>query len=294
VFGILAARQHHAARLIRGWRRGRGFGRGGNRERRTREAGHVGAMLAAQFLACHQRANHAVQPEEERLAQSKSGGDIHAVDGEQVGELDFARMFGGVLVEARSIGFEQCAGIGGELGIFPLRRAARVDQVVGVIDLRAFLARDRAITSACHRDHILQREEIILGMGDGDAISGVGIGLAVDMRHAEFVADDLGRIGPAGSRVGRAGKERLPRRKHRRCQQQHTHQRKRAALDPDHVRFLSQILCGLHRLALERGQGSRGLLPWRVIEPTYSGNTPARDICPWGLVLPMCNTISRW
>ncbi len=250
-------------------------------------------MLAAQFLACHQRADHAVQPEEERLAQRKACGNVHAVDGEQISELDLARMLGGILVEARGIGFEQRTGIGGELRIFALRRAARVDQVVGVIDLRAFLARDRAVTSTRHRDDILQREEVILGMGDSDAVSRVGIGLAVDMRHAEFVADDLGCVGPAGGGVGSAGKERLPRGQQHHRQQQNTHQRKCAALDPDHVRFLSQIVSQLHRLALERGQGSRGLLPWSMIEPTYSGNTPVRDICPWGLVLPMCNTISR-
>ena len=95
MFGIFAQGQYQCAGLFGrsgcfgGFRTGQGC---------AREAGDVGAMFAPQFLARHQWPDHPVQPEEERLAQRKSGGDIDPADREQIAELQFIRVRGGILV----------------------------------------------------------------------------------------------------------------------------------------------------------------------------------------------------
>ena len=193
----------------------RGFGFLANRR-----AGHAGAILARgyggaefgmQVFARHQRSDHVVQAEEERLAQRKAGRDILAVHGEKIGQFQLSGMFLGVLVEAGGVGFEQRAGIGRQGVIMAVRRAARVEQVIDVVDLRTFLTRNRAVTTARHRDHVLQGEEIVLGVGDRDAVSDIGIRFAVDMRHTEFAADDFGGVAVvARRRFGRLGEERFP------------------------------------------------------------------------------------
>ena len=117
----------------------------------------------------------------------------------------------GVVVEAGGISFEQRAGTRFEIGVLPLRRAARVEQSECVIELRTFFTRDRTVAPAGHRDHVLQGEEVVLGMRLRDAVSDVGIGPPVDVRHTPFVAHDL-RAVLARRRGGpRAGHERLPR-----------------------------------------------------------------------------------
>ena len=104
MFGILAEGQHAGMGLLRcrgGFRRGRC-----TFQRRAREARNVGTMLAPQRLACHQRADHAVQPEKEWLAQRKARRDVDPGDREQVRELDLAGVLLGILVEPGRIGFE--------------------------------------------------------------------------------------------------------------------------------------------------------------------------------------------
>ena len=113
------------------------------------------AEFRPQILACHQWPDDVVEPEEERLAQREARRHVRSVNGEEIGDLEFVRMRGSELVEAAGIGFEQGAGIGGKVGIAPLRRPACVEEVIDVIDLRPILSRDCAIAAPAHRHHIL-------------------------------------------------------------------------------------------------------------------------------------------
>ena len=123
-----------------------------------------------------------------------------------------------------------------------LRRAARIEQVVDVVEGRAFLARDRAIAPTAHRDHVLQGEEIVLGLRDRDTEGDVCVGLAIDLGHAELVAHDLCRIDSIRRRLARACKDRLPRGERDEDHDQQTKQRPRAALYPNHRNCNSQSL----------------------------------------------------
>ena len=99
-------------------------------------------------------------------------------------------MLVGVAVEPRRIGGEQCLHIGGQPRPVARGRRAHIEQRGGIIDLRAILAEHRPGAPARHRQHFLQGRKIILGVRVGDAIGDVGVGLAKDMRHPEFVARD--------------------------------------------------------------------------------------------------------
>ena len=188
---------------------------------------NIRPMFGMQFFACHQRLNHIVQGEEERLAQGKSGGHILAVNRKEIAQLYFFRMGGSIVIQPGRIGFKQGAGIGGQFGIVPLRRPARIQQVIDIIHRRPILTRYRAIATARHGQHILQGEEIILSMGCCHAIGDIGISLAVNMRHAEFIARDTGGIGDVRNRLRAiAGPQRFPRcqrdKGHHRDQQKHS------------------------------------------------------------------------
>ena len=211
-------RSRHARRLAHGQRTGLG-GRWRQRVQipaamlvigRSR-AIEPGAEIDRHRIARDQRRQRLVQPEEERLAHGKAHGDIVAVDREQPRQLDLARMALREQVEPARIAIEQRAGIGGQRGIVPVDRAARVEQMIDEVDLGPVRPGNRAIAPTRHRHHILQRREIVLGMRPGNPEADVRIGRAVDMRHPPFIADDFGRIDPAGRRrSGLAGKERLP------------------------------------------------------------------------------------
>ena len=117
----------------------------------------------------------------------------------------------------------------------PLGGAARVEQVVDIVDRRAVRARDRAVAPARHRHDVLQGEEVVLGMRDCDAIGDVGIGCAIDMRHPEFAADDLCRIGLRLVGSGAAfGEEGFPGCERQEYGKQQNQQRPAAAFNPDH------------------------------------------------------------
>ena len=168
--------------------------------RLARVTGNVGSILEAQRLTRDQRLDHSVEAEEERLAQGKSCGHIAPVDREEIAELHLARVLLREIVEACGIGFEQSARILRQLRIMAVRRAARVEQVVDIVDRRTILARNGAVAALGHGDHVLQRGEIIFSMGDSDTVSDIAVALAVDMRHAIFVANDLGGIAVGAAR----------------------------------------------------------------------------------------------
>ena len=190
-------------------------------------------MLAPQRLAFDQRADHIAEAEEERLAQRETGGDIHAVDREEVAQLHFARVRRRVIVEASGIGFEQCARILRQFGKALLGSAACVEQMVGIVEGRAVLPGDCAIAPAAHRDHVLQGGKIVLRMGDGHAIGNVGIPLAINVRHAEFVAHDFGSVSAVGGTdIVPLGPEGLPRRQRHESDEQQDEQREPAARKP--------------------------------------------------------------
>ncbi len=207
-----------------------------------------GAVFGQQRLARHQRFDNPAQAEEERLAQRETRSHIDAVDGEEVAQLHFAGMRFGEIVEADGIGIEQRARVCGKQRIFALGRAARVEQVIRIVEGRALLARDRAIAPAAHRDHILQGGEIILRMRHGHAIGDIGIGGGVDMRYAEFIAADFGGVGPVGQGdIVALGPEGFPRRQRDECDQHEQKQRKTNAPQRFPHRFPSSLATRLAR-----------------------------------------------
>ena len=105
-----------------------------------------------------------------------------------------------ILVEPGGIGFEQGSRVCGQRVIMAIRCSARIEQVIDKIHLCAVLTGNRAIPATRHGNHVLQGKEIVLCMSDGHAVSDIGVSLAVNVRHAEFAADDLCLVGPA--RVG--------------------------------------------------------------------------------------------
>ena len=159
----------------------------------------------------------------------------------------------GIFVEARGIGIEQRARVFGETRIFAFGKAARIEQVIGVVEGCTLFARDRAIAPAAHRDDILQREEIVLGMRYGDAVSDIGIGLPVDMGDAEIVADDFGRIdSPGQGDIVALGPEGFPSRKTDEHDQSQHHQRNADAPQPFCHRFPSSLATRLASAASRR------------------------------------------
>ena len=117
-----------------------------------------------------------------------------------------------VIVHADRVGVYQVARILRQAGPFALRRAARIEQVIDVVHRRSVLTGNRAVATPAHRNDILQGGEIVLAMRDGDPVGDIRVRIAVDMRHAELVADDFCRVGPlapGGHAVAR--EERLPR-----------------------------------------------------------------------------------
>ena len=203
-------------------------------------------MLGAQFLTLYQRPDDVPEAEEERLAKRETRSHVDTVDGKQIAKLDLVRMLKGIIVQARRIGIEQRARVFGQPRVTFLRRAARIEQVICIIECRTVLPGDRAISPAAHRNHILKGEEIVLRMGDGDAIGDIGIGLAVDVRYAEFVTTYFSSVGPIGQGdIVAFGPEGLPRGQRDECCQQKHQQRKADAPQPFLHEIPSSLATGL-------------------------------------------------
>ena len=169
------------------------------------------AVFGQHRLALAQRRKHPVKPEEEWQAQHEAGGDVLAVDREQSGQLDFAGMQRGIAVKPAGITIEHAAHFRRKRVHLVARGLPCPQPVIGEIHPGAVFASDRAIAPAGHRHYVLQGGKIILGMRKGCAERGIGIGLAVDVRNAEFVTRDLCRIVPIGRRrSGLFGEERFP------------------------------------------------------------------------------------
>jgi hypothetical protein len=108
----------------------------------------------------------------------------------------------------------------------PVGGAARVEQVIDVIDRRAVLASDRAVAAARHRHHVLQGEEVVLRMRD------IRVGPAVDVRYAEFAAHDFGSVHPGRRGDATLGEKRLPRGQHHERGQQQPPNRETYSREP--------------------------------------------------------------
>ena len=231
-------------RILPEWRIGSflGFGAGSPHRcigswfaRKTRD---VRTIFPAQIVACNERLDHIVEAEEERLAKRKSGRHVQSIDGEEIAQLDLVRILIGVVIQAGGISFEQGARIGRHCRIVPFCSPARVEQVINIVYRCPVLPRNRAISATSHGDDILKRGEIILRMRNGHPIGDIAIPLAVDMRHAKFVTDNLGRIvcfwreGVAAFRP-----KRLPRSQRDECHEHHQQQHRTGAPEPFRHQF---------------------------------------------------------
>ena len=131
------------------------------------------------------------------------------------------------MVQPGGIGIKQGPNVSGLLHVIALYRFAGTHQPQREINPGTGLPVQRAKPTACHRDHVLQRREIILGMGIGDAVADIGVTGAKHMRHAEIVTHNPGIIAVRGRR-GRSGRrQRLPNGKPD-CSDDQEHQHARA------------------------------------------------------------------
>ena len=122
-------------------------------------------------------------------------------------------MAAGIIIEPLRIGFNQRARCRRQAHVAPIRHATRIDRVAGKIDAGAVFAQYRPGAAAHGGEHFFEVAEIIFGVGQRDAIGNIGIGLAMDVRHAPLVALDLHLPRPHRIGIRRAGAERVPRRK---------------------------------------------------------------------------------
>ena len=105
-------------------------------------------------------------------------------DGEQLGQLHLARMPRGIGVQPAGIPVEQRADIGRLCRIIARDGRLRAEQMEDVIGLCAIPASDRAQPAARHRQHVLQRREIVLAMRITHAVGDIGVGPPKDMGHS--------------------------------------------------------------------------------------------------------------
>ena len=121
-------------------------------------------------------------------------------------------MLVGIAVQPGGVGIEQQSHIGGQRGPVALDSGADIEQVRREIDLGPVGPDHRPGARAGHRHHLLQRREIIFGMGKGDAVGDVGIAIAKNVRHPPFVAHDFDCARLERGWLARRGAERFPQR----------------------------------------------------------------------------------
>jgi len=129
---------------------------------------------------------------------NRGGDDVFAGDGKEFGGEGLVGMLGGIMIKARGVGFDEGAGGGFELvilGIDDLRDAEELD---GIIDGGGVFAIDCGEATRGGEQGLLDGEEVVFGVGVGEAVGGVGIGMAEDVGDAPGVAED-------GDVVGRCG-----------------------------------------------------------------------------------------
>ena len=95
-------------------------------------------------LVASERAEHALQPEEERRAHHEPHSHIAAVDREQLRQLHLARMPLRIAVQPGGIAVEQRAHVARLLVVVAVHRRARVKQVDDVLRVRPLAPGDRA------------------------------------------------------------------------------------------------------------------------------------------------------
>ena len=164
-----------------------------------------------------------VQPVKEGRAQHKASDDVFSGHGKQLRQPHFARMLGHIIVQTSGIGLTDRPNLRRQFHIMLLGRFARTQQVHDIIDLCAIGTGERSIATTRHGNDIFYGRKIIFGMGVSKAVSGVGIGLAIDMRHPKFVAHDFDII-CAFWRFISGCRQRFPKRA---CTRNNTHKRQR-------------------------------------------------------------------
>ena len=180
-------------------------------------------MFAQHRFAPGERTKHPVHPEEERLAQGKAGRDILAVDREQPRQLDLSGMQRSKAVEPGGIGLEHAAHVGGKRSVMVVRGRARAEPMIGKVDPGAVLPGNRAIAPTGHRNHVLQGGKVILGVRECHPERDIGVGAPMNMRHAEFIARDIGGVADRGrGRTGLFGQKRFPAHQAHQRNQDHT------------------------------------------------------------------------
>ena len=177
----------------------------GRAARGHREA--VGAgLLRLRQLAGGRLGEAVVQAEEGRPAEEGEGGQIAPRHGQEPG-IDLLRVLGRVPRHAGCVAVEDAAQGGREVALI-----ARVQHLlhphVGVEDVARHAARalDAGLLAAGGDQAVLNRGEVVLRLRIAQAVGGVGVGLAEDVRYAEAVPTDAHVIA-----ARRRGSRRLPR-----------------------------------------------------------------------------------
>ena len=132
-----------------------------------------------------------VEAVEEGGLEDEAGGDVLARDGEHA-RRDLIGMLGAVEVDAVGVALQHGADVGRQLafitGVDRLPDAQQADDVVGRRRLQSVRGGQMAPGG---QGDLLDGGEVVLGVGEGQAEGGVGVGLAEDVGHAPVVAADL-------------------------------------------------------------------------------------------------------
>ena len=119
-------------------------------------------------------------------------------------------MFLRIMVKSCGIAFEHAPYVGREAGICPGRSLADAEQMGDIINLCTIFASHRTIAAARHSNNFLDRRKIIFRMGKGQAIGGIGICLAINVRDAKIITDNFDMIALRRRRGLLLGRQRLP------------------------------------------------------------------------------------
>ena len=174
---------------------GRPVGGARGRDRDGERAGRGGLSRRDFNLASGKQPSQLlVQAVEERQPQHEERDDVLAPDRSGAGQ-HIAPVLGGVEIEPGGIAVEQRAGLFGEVDVVALiDRVPDAQEVHEVVALGRFDAVDIGELPARREYGALQRREVVLRMGKGEAEGHVGVALPGDMGHPVAVADNLGIV----------------------------------------------------------------------------------------------------
>ena len=147
-----------------------------------------------------------MQSKHHRQLVDGAGHEILWLGGPYV-SFQFLRVPAGIEVQAVGVGLADGPELGIERGVFFVQAIPQPDQAHVIVVRRHRQPRLGGQLPAHSEEHILNRREVVLGMGVGQAVCRVGVRLAENVRDAPLVADNLHivlrRLAKRGGKIDR-------------------------------------------------------------------------------------------